>query len=107
MNHALDAFAEEIALNAPGHLHLHLRLRFGHACTQRIGHLLEEPAVMDCLAQLGYYLESRVTPEAVGATQLEADRLANQHCGSQSIDGGGHAAALGAGSAGQCLNSGL
>ena len=90
MNEALDRLARQLNLDARENERL--RLEFGYACVQRVRHLLEEPAVLECLSGLGRYLEGEI--EAVQLEQLavEAARLANQHQGSKSIDGCGHAA---------------
>lgn len=90
MNLPLEQFASDIRLAAPDNARL--RLAFGHACALRIRHLLEQPAVLECLAQLGQYLDGSLAPAAFEQAQQEAQRLANHHGGSKSIDGCGHAA---------------
>jgi len=90
MNQALEQLASETGLLAPENETL--RLAFAHACVIRIRHLLEEPEVIECLDVLGRYLDGRASREALEHSQREADRLANQHRGSKSIDGCGHAA---------------
>ncbi|MGM9482258.1 hypothetical protein ACS5PN_13800 [Roseateles sp. NT4] len=90
MNDALDRLARELALDAPERLRL--RLRFGLACVQRVHHLLEDPAVIDCLHVLVRHLEGRASSAELETAATEAARLANHHPGSRSLDGVGHAA---------------
>jgi len=90
VNAALDRLAAQLALDAPANERL--RLAFGHACALRVQHLLEDPAVRDCLLGLGQYLDGTVGRAELQRLAAEADRLANQHPGSKSIDGCGHAA---------------
>ena len=90
MNPALDRLASELDLAAPAQEHL--RLEFGHACVLRVKHLLEEPAVLECLAALGQYLDGSLDRARLAGAAEAAARLANQHQGSKSIDGCGHAA---------------
>ena len=90
VNSSLHRLAQELDLTAPGHESL--RLRFAWACVQRVAHLLEEPAVIRCLAGLGAYLDGQIDREALATFAEEASRLANHHQGSRSIDGCGHAA---------------
>ena len=90
MNPALDRLASELDLAAPAQERL--RLEFGHACVLRVKHLLEEPAVLECLDALGQYLDGSLSREQLAGAAEAAARLANQHQGSKSIDGCGHAA---------------
>jgi hypothetical protein len=90
MNQVLEQLAAEIGLMNPGNEAT--RLAFGYACAARIRHLLEEPEVLECLRVLGEYLSGDVDDEVLRHSQVEADRLANHHRGSESIDGCGHAA---------------
>lgn len=90
MNAALEHLAKSVALDAPAHERL--RLAFGHACALRVKHLIEEPAVADCLAGLGRFLGGSLDRPELEALAVRAARLANQHPGSKSIDGAGHAA---------------
>ena len=90
MNDALDRLAIELALDTPANERL--RLEFAHACVVRVQHLLEEPAVLECLTALGRHLDGRLDRQGLAAAAAEAARLANHHQGSQSIDGCGHAA---------------
>jgi len=90
MNPVLEQFASEIDLLGPDNERL--RLAFGHACAARIRHLLEEPEVIECLAVLGQFTDGKVNRSTLEIASAEADRLANHHRGSKSIDGCGHAA---------------
>jgi hypothetical protein len=90
MNDALAQLASSLGLADPGNERL--RLAFGHACVLRVQHLLEEPEVDRCLAVLGAFLEGRAGETELEAAQAQAQRLANSHRGSASIDGCGHAA---------------
>lgn len=90
MNQDLDRLARELDLDAP--MNERLRFEFGYACAQRVQHLLEEPAVVACLSGLGRYLEAAIDRTELEHLAAEAARLANQHQGSKSIDGCGHAA---------------
>jgi hypothetical protein len=90
MNLALDRLASEVRLLEPENEHL--RLSFGHACAQRIRPLLEQPSVIECLDVLSQYLQGDADRATLQQAQSDASRLANQHQGSQSVDGCGHAA---------------
>ncbi len=90
VNEALDRLAKQIGLNAPANERL--RLEFGYACALRVKHLLEEPAVAECLFGLGQYLSGSLSHSVLEQLAVEAARLANHHQGSKSIDGCGHAA---------------
>lgn len=90
MNTTLETLATETGLAAPSHERL--RLAFGHACALRVEHLLEQAAVKACLDQLGQYLGGKLDAAAWQQARQHADRLANGHAGSTSIDGCGHAA---------------
>jgi hypothetical protein len=90
MNEALERLARESCLDAPENDNL--RLRFGHACALRVKHLLEDPAVLACLAALGDFLGGATDRAALDAAAQRANALANAHQGSKSIDGCGHAA---------------
>ena len=90
MNQALEQFASEIGLAESENVGL--RLAFGYACITRIEHLLEETEVINCLRVLGEYVNGRVDEASFQQAQKDAERLANQHRGSKSIDGCGHAA---------------
>nr|WP_259372045.1 hypothetical protein [Caldimonas mangrovi] len=82
--------AAELRLDAPGGEPL--RLAFGYACVLRVQHLLEEADVVACLRGLGAYLDGTLDRAGLDWLAAEAARLANQHRGSRSIDGCGHAA---------------
>lgn len=90
MNEALDRLARELELDSPANE----RLEFGYACVRRVEHLLEEPAVLECLLGLGQFLQAGISRGQFAECAAEAARLANQHQGSRSIDGCGHAAVL-------------
>jgi len=90
MNQALEQLTKEIGLAAPEKEPL--RLAFSLACATRVRHLLEDACIIDCLDALAHYVEGRLDRAALAHFQSEAARLANQHRGSKSIDGCGHAA---------------
>ena len=90
MNQSLEKFAADINLSDPEHEML--RLAFGYACAARIQHLLEQSDVVDCLTLLGNFIEGKVQADKFENARATAERLANQHRGSKSIDGCGHAA---------------
>jgi hypothetical protein len=90
MNEALDHLARRLNLADPSNRRL--RLEFGHACVLRVMHLLEEPAVLACLTVLSDYLDGSLTDAQLEKAAADTARLANQHQGSKSIDGCGHAA---------------
>lgn len=90
MNIALERLAREADLSRP---ELEpIRLQFAHACVQRVSHLLEQPEVLACLQALTRHLAGELDRSAFEQARLESARLANQHAGSRSIDGCGHAA---------------
>jgi hypothetical protein len=90
VNEALERLAKEIALNDPANERL--RLEFGHACARRIEHLLEDPSVTECLSGIGQFLSGALDRTRFNELARRASQLANQHQGSPSIDGCGHAA---------------
>jgi hypothetical protein len=90
VNNALEKVAREV--NLASCLSERVRLQFGYACAQRVAHLLEESAVVECLRVLGKYLAGATDHETFVRSAAEAARLANHHQGSKSIDGCGHAA---------------
>jgi hypothetical protein len=90
LNDNLRRLALRIELDAP--THERLRLAFGHACAMRVKHFIEDPRVIDCLTGLGHYLDGSLGEALRERLIAEASRLANQHQGSNSIDGCGHAA---------------
>jgi hypothetical protein len=90
MNNGLQNLATELELGRPENQRL--RLEFGLACCDRIGHLLEDARVAECLAILrGFLSDERSRGELDDATE-RAGALARAHRGSASIDGSGHAA---------------
>lgn len=93
MNNDLEKYVKEIRLAAPEHELL--RLKFGYECALRIVHLLEAPEVIECLKVFGRYIQNHGDESALHALQVRASQLANQHRGSKSIDGCGHAAVSG------------
>jgi len=90
MNDALERIAREVNLASPSNDRL--RLEFGYTCAQRVKHLLEDQAVVECLQALGQYLDGTIDRATFARFTAQAARLANQHQGSKSIDGCGHAA---------------
>lgn len=90
MNLSLERLAKQLDLAAANQERL--RLAFGLACAQRVEYLLEEQEVVDCLASLGRYLGGAIDHEQLEQISRRAARLANQHQGSKSLDGCGHAA---------------
>lgn len=90
MNNALDRVAKAVSLDAP--FNERLRLEFGYACACRAERFLEQAAVLACLRGLGAFLSGSIGQTELAALTTEARRLANQHQGSRSLDGAGHAA---------------
>lgn len=90
MNDALDRVAKAVSLDAP--FNERLRLEFGYACACRAEQFLEQAAVLACLHGLGAFLSGSIGQAELAALTTEAHRLANQHQGSLSLDGAGHAA---------------
>lgn len=90
MNDSLNLLARRTELDAPGNERL--RMAFGHACVTRVKHLLEDPAVVECLDGLGRILDGTLDDTQRERLAAEAFRLATGHQGSKSIDGCGHAA---------------
>ena len=90
MNNALEQIARKVDLSSSSNERL--RLEFGYACAQRVAHLLEESAVVECLRLLGQYLDGATGRETFDRAVAQAAQLANHHQGSKSIDGCGHAA---------------
>lgn len=70
---------------------LSCRLRFGLVCVQRVAYLLEREDAQACLVEFQALLGRDAYTE-VEALAARADAIANQHQGSKSIDGVGHAA---------------
>lgn len=90
MNPELDRLCAELRLDEPAQAAL--RLRFGHACAERVRHLLEAPEALACLDALGRYVAGALDEAALAEWAARAAALANRHPGSRSIDGAGHAA---------------
>ncbi len=68
------------------------QLAFGHACAERVRHLLEEDKIIGCLDVLGRYLSGGVEQATLSNAVARAAAIANHHQGSRSLDGVGHAA---------------
>jgi hypothetical protein len=90
MNDVLESLAASIQLSALSNEKL--RLTYGYICVKRVQHLLECQDVIRCFDILRHYLQGRVDHASLVSAAEEAACLANQHEGSQSIDGCGHAA---------------
>ncbi|AGU49707.1 hypothetical protein VAPA_1c26090 [Variovorax paradoxus B4] len=90
MNTELSRLAAELGLNDPGHASL--RLAFGLACADRIGHLLEDPRAIEGLSVAHAVLDGKADEAALTAARAELAAVANGHRGSNSIDGSAHAA---------------
>jgi hypothetical protein len=90
MNEALDRILKEVNLDSPSNERL--RLEFGYACASRVKHFLEDLSALECLSGLGQYLDGTIDRAHFDQLAVQAARLANQHQGSKSIDGCGHAA---------------
>ena len=90
MNQALHRIAAEIDL--ADEAYERARLQFGLACVGRVQHFIESSEVLDCIAGLQGFLDGRCDREHLAALADAAGRLANQHRGSPSLDGCGHAA---------------
>lgn len=91
MNDALDALSQQLGLGLAC-AHERLRLAFGHACACRVEQFIEQEDVSHCLHGLGAYLDGTIGQAELAALAAQATRLANQHQGSRSLDGSGHAA---------------
>jgi hypothetical protein len=90
MNPALERLARELHLDGPQNERM--RLEFGYACSLRVKHLLEDMAVAECLDALGQFLGGSIGRSRLDVDAQRASMLTNQHQGSNSIDGCGHAA---------------
>lgn len=90
MNDVLARIAHEVDLASSSHERL--RLEFGQACAARVQHMLEDASVLDCLQALRQFLDGAISRVAFDEYVAHAAQLANQHQGSRSIDGVGHAA---------------
>lgn len=69
-----------------------LKLAFAYECVERVRHLLEDESVTRCLNILAAYVKGEADRGALDDAAVEAMALANQHQGSRSLDGVGHAA---------------
>jgi len=69
-----------------------LRMAFAHACVERVRHLLEDESVVRCLDTLAAHVLEPSDPALLADAASEAAKRANQHQGSRSLDGVGHAA---------------
>lgn len=69
-----------------------LKLAFACECVERVRHLLEDGRVASCLDILVTYVKGGADRGALDQAAAEAAALANQHQGSRSLDGVGHAA---------------
>lgn len=79
------------ALEPASAANLPLRLRFGLACVERVGHFMEQDDVLACLAAFRSKVRRGAFEDALAdAPRVQA--LANSHRGSRSLDGVGHAA---------------
>jgi hypothetical protein len=90
MNDQLEHLAKQLHLDDAAHERL--RLVFARDCVLRVRHLLEDPRVIAALDGLDAYLAGRLDQAGFDALVEESARLANQHPGSRSLDGCGHAA---------------
>ena len=69
-----------------------LKLAFACECVERVRHLLEDESVTCCLDVLVTFVKGGADRGALDQAAAEAAALANQHQGSRSLDGVGHAA---------------
>jgi hypothetical protein len=90
MSGELDRLARSLGLASPAARPL--ALAFGLHCVERVEHLLEDPEVIACLGELRHFVLHESSEASLAQAATEANRLANQHRGSKSIDGCGHAA---------------
>jgi hypothetical protein len=68
------------------------QLEFGHACAERVRHLLEDEEIIGCLDVLGRFLSGSTDHDSLSNAATLAASIANHHQGSRSLDGVGHAA---------------
>ena len=90
MNAELDALLR--LLETADESHQRMRLQFGLQCALRVEPLLEDDEVRACLNRFKRLMESGTGWVDVADLAAEAERLANRHPGSRSLDGVGHAA---------------
>lgn len=70
---------------------LPLRLQFGLRCVERVAHLMEQDEALACLQAFKQAVEQG-DGGRLPALGAQADRVAQHHQGSKSLDGVGHAA---------------
>ena len=87
-----DAVASALKAHEPSAQYEVLKLTFACACAERVRHLLEDESVTRCLDILAAYVEGGADRGALDQAAARAAALANQHPGSRSLDGVGHAA---------------
>jgi hypothetical protein len=90
MNHVLASLAAEMQLSAPAQEPL--RLAFGLACVSRVEHLLENPRAVAAVETLRSFVAGNADASTLQEVAVELQQVANQHRGSNSIDGSAHAA---------------
>lgn len=90
MNTGLQDLAAKLRLDETDNHRL--RLEFGLACCDRIGHLVEDANVAECLATARGFLADECSADELDAAAEQASALARAHRGSASIDASGHAA---------------
>lgn len=90
MNHELSRLTRDAGLDSPALEPL--RLAFGLACIDRVRHLLEDPAAIECLAVLRSFVAGSADRAALERARSAIAETANRHRGSNSIDGSAHAA---------------
>lgn len=90
MNTELEALAKTLDLSAESNRRL--RLQFGYACVSRVSQNLEEPAAIQAFEDFGDYLDGRLSETVFNKLAESILIIANQHRGSNSIDGSKHAA---------------
>jgi hypothetical protein len=87
-----DAISSALQTYASSARYEALKLAFACECVERVRHLLEDERVTCCLDVLVAYVKGEADRGALDQAAAEAATLANQHQGSRSLDGVGHAA---------------
>jgi hypothetical protein len=87
-----DAISSALQTHASSARYEALKLAFACECVERVRHLLEDERVTCCLDVLVTYVKGEADRGALDQAAAEAATLANQHQGSRSLDGVGHAA---------------
>ena len=87
-----DAISSALQTHASSARYEALKLAFACECVERVRHLLEDERVTCCLDVLVTYVKGDGDRGALDQAAAEAATLANQHQGSRSLDGVGHAA---------------